>query len=187
MPLGTDYDGQDCSLARALEIVGERWTLLVLRACVFGVRRFSDLLAHLDISRAVLAARLADLVTAGVLERREYRPGRHEYLVTAMGAELWPVLHGLMRWGERHFSPGRRRIFVHVGCPPEINAAEIDAPEIDAAGVCAGCRARPDPSELEIRPGPALVDRRDDPVTLALRVPHRMLTPLPQHPDTPAA
>jgi DNA-binding HxlR family transcriptional regulator len=76
MPLGSDYEGQDCALARALEVVGERWTLLVLRDCLFGVRRFSDLLAHLDISRAVLAARLADLVDAGLLERHEYRPGR---------------------------------------------------------------------------------------------------------------
>jgi DNA-binding HxlR family transcriptional regulator len=170
MPLGSDYDGQDCTLARALEVVGERWTLLVLRDCLFGVRRFSDLVAHLDISRAVLAARLADLVDAGLLERHEYRPGRHEYRVTAAGADLWPALHALTGWGERHFSPGgRRRVFVHAAC---------DA-EIDASGVCSRCAARPGPAELEIRPGPALVDRRDDPVSVALRKPHRLLTQLP--------
>jgi DNA-binding HxlR family transcriptional regulator len=170
MPLGSDYDGQDCSLARALEVVGERWTLLVLRDCLLGVRRFSDLLAHLDISRAVLAARLADLVDAGLLERHEYRPGRHEYRITDAGADLWPAVHALMRWGEQHRSPGgRRRVFFH---------AECDA-EIDAMGVCPRCATRPGPADLEVRPGPALVDRRADPVSVALRRPHRMLTPLP--------
>ncbi len=170
MPLGSDYDGQDCSLARALEVVGERWTLLVLRDCLLGVRRFSDMRAHLDISRAVLAARLADLVAAGLLERREYRPGRHEYRVTNAGTDLWPAVHALMCWGEQHRSPrGRRRVFAHTTC----NA------EIDATGACRRCGARPGPVDLEVRPGPALVDRRDDPVSLALRKPHRMLTPLP--------
>ena len=62
MPLGTDYARQDCSLARSLEVVGERWTLLILRDCFFGVRRFSDFQAHLDISQAVLTARLDALV-----------------------------------------------------------------------------------------------------------------------------
>ena len=170
MPLGSDYDGQNCSLARALEVVGERWTLLVLRDCLLGVRRFSELLAHLDISRAVLAARLADLVEAGLLERCEYRPGRHEYRITEAGADLWPAVHALMRWGEQHRSPsGRTRVFFH---------AECDA-EIDAIGVCPRCATRPGPADLEVRPGPALVDRRADPVSVALRLPHRMLTPLP--------
>ena len=81
MPLGTDYARQDCSLARSLEVVGERWTLLILRDCFFGVRRFSDFQAHLDISRAVLSARLDALVADGLLTRTgtghpEYAPHR---------------------------------------------------------------------------------------------------------------
>src|SRR4029078_5629081 len=116
MPPGSHYAGEHCALARAREVVGERWTLLVLRDCLFGVRRFSDLLAHLDISRAVLAARLVDLVDAGRLERREYRPGRYDYRVTTAGEDLWPAVHALMGWGERHCSAGERsRLFVHVG------------------------------------------------------------------------
>ena len=71
MPLGTDYSGQDCSLARALELVGERWTMLILRDCFLGVRRFSDLQAHLDISRAVLSQRLGQLVADGLLQRTD--------------------------------------------------------------------------------------------------------------------
>lgn len=176
MPLGSDYAGQDCSLARALEVVGERWTLLVLRDCLFGVRRFGDLLAHLDISRAVLAARLADLVDAGLLERHPYRSGRDEYRVTEAAIALWPAVYALMRWGEAYSGPsggksasGRRRIFVHLPCDTEI----------DETGGCLRCRTRPRPDELEIRPGPALVDRRADPVSRALLSPHRMLEPLP--------
>ena len=78
MPLGSDYAGQACSLARTLEIVGERWTLLILRDLFFGVRRFSDLQRHLDIPRAVLSGRIASLVEAGLVERRPYAAGRDE-------------------------------------------------------------------------------------------------------------
>ena len=75
MALGVDYARQDCSLARALEVVGERWTLLILRDCFLGVRRFSDFDAHLDISKAVLTQRLAALVEAGLLDpHRGRRP-----------------------------------------------------------------------------------------------------------------
>src|SRR2546423_15667325 len=68
--LGKDYEGQDCSLARALEVVGERWTLLIVRDAFYGVRRFSDFAAHLDIPRAVLSDRLAGLVEDGLMQRR---------------------------------------------------------------------------------------------------------------------
>ena len=90
MPLGTDYAGQACSLARTLEVVGERWTLLILRDLFFGVRRFSDLQRHLDVPRAVLSARIATLVEGGLVERRPYRPGRDELLLTERGEELCP-------------------------------------------------------------------------------------------------
>src|ERR671914_728925 len=115
MPLGTDYPGQSCSLARTLESVGERWTLLILRDLFFGVHRFSDLHGHLDIPRAVLAARLSALVEQGLVERRPYREGRAELHLTESGRELWPVLHGLIAWGDRHRTVpgGPRRLFVH--------------------------------------------------------------------------
>ena len=170
MPLGSDYDGQDCALARALEVVGERWTLLVLRDCLFGVRRFSDLLAHLDISRAVLAARLADLVDAGLLERHEYRPGRHDYRVTRGGRGAVAcraradVLGRAAPLGRRAQAALRARRLRHRDRP---------------VGHVPPLRHPPRPGDLEIRPGPALRHRRDDPVSRALREPHRMLTPLP--------
>jgi DNA-binding HxlR family transcriptional regulator len=170
MPLGKDYVGQDCALARALEDVGERWTLLVLRDCFFGVRRFTDLQAHLDISRAVLSARLADLVGAGLLDRREATPGRVEYELTEQGRALWPALFALLKWGERyHVAPGTGRVFSHVDC----------GGELDDTGACRRCAARPEPGEVEMRPGPAAVPRRDDPVSRSLREPHRLLTATP--------
>ena len=82
---------QACSLARSLEVVGERWTLLILRDLFMGIHRFSDLHAHLDIPRAVLAARLAALVEQGIVERRPYRADRADFHLTAAGRELWPV------------------------------------------------------------------------------------------------
>lgn len=171
MPLKTDYETQDCSAARALEVVGERWTLLVLRDCFFGVRRFSDVRRHLGIPRAVLATRLATLVDAGVLERREYRPGRDEYLLTERGRTLWPTLYALTRWGDQNYAPrGRRRVFAH---------AECDA-LLDVLGVCPACGRFPDAAEIEVRPGPGLGEPSpdEDPVNRALRTAHRLLTPL---------
>src|SRR3954447_25250449 len=99
--LGKDYGGQDCGLARALEIVGERWSLLIVRDAFYGVRRFTDFQQHLDIPKAVLSDRLNGLVAAGVLERHPdpRRPGRFVYALTGAGLELWPALHALLVWG----------------------------------------------------------------------------------------
>jgi len=171
MALGKDYQRQDCSLARALEVVGERWTLLVLRDCLFGVTRFSELRGRLDIPRAVLADRLAALVGAGLLERRPYRPGRDEYLPTEKALALWPAIYALREWGERFYSPpaGRRRFYRHVPCEADL----------DSLGRCPACGTAPSPAELETRPGPgADPTLRDDPVSQALYQPHRMLTPV---------
>jgi len=163
VPLGTDYAGQTCSLARTLELVGERWTLLILRDLFFGVRRFNDLQRHLDIPRAVLSARLTTLVQAGIVEPDPYR-------LTAAGEELWPAVFALMQWGERHHSPdGPRRVFTHVDC----------GQELDAGGGCPACGFVPRADALVMQPGPgATIPRRDDAVTLALREPRRLLAEL---------
>src|SRR5689334_23507250 len=99
--LGKDYQRQDCSIARALEVVGERWSLLLVRDAFYGVRRFSDFEVHLDIPKAVLSDRLNGLVEAGVLARKPDpdHAGRTLYELTATGRELWPVVHALQRWG----------------------------------------------------------------------------------------
>jgi DNA-binding HxlR family transcriptional regulator len=109
-----------CSIARALEVVGERWSLLILRSVLLGVRRFDDLQAELGITRSVLTARLHRLVDEGVLARARYqdRPARYEYVPTEKGVELWPVLTHLMRWGDAHYPTpaGPPRIARHAGC-----------------------------------------------------------------------
>ena len=108
----------ECSVARAMEVVGERWTFLVLRESFSGVRRFEDMQRNLGIARNVLADRLGRLVEHGVLERRPYqeRPVRHEYQLTAKGLDLYPALVGLLQWGDRWLSERAPVQLVHRGC-----------------------------------------------------------------------
>jgi DNA-binding HxlR family transcriptional regulator len=169
--LGKDYEGQDCSLARALEVIGERWTLLIVRDAFHGVRRFNDFQVHLDIPKAVLSDRLSGLVENGVLERKPdpAHCGRHLYELTPAGQDLWPALHALLTWGDRHVSPNGR-VFKHVQC------GEL----LDESGRCSACGMTPPPqdvvSELLRRRGRRTP--REDPVAVALRAPHRLLEPL---------
>jgi DNA-binding HxlR family transcriptional regulator len=102
--LNRSYDGQDCPIARALEIVGERWTLLIVRDVLAGIRRFDQLQESLGVARNVLTDRLNRLVEEGVLERVRYseRPPRDEYRLTAKGRELERALTALRRWGDKH-------------------------------------------------------------------------------------
>jgi DNA-binding HxlR family transcriptional regulator len=101
-----EFESGTCSVARAVEVLGDRWTVLVLRDVFNGVRRFDDLQRHLGIARDVLTKRLAALVEEGVIERRPYRdPGsrtRQEYRLTQAGRELRPVLLALIEWGDRY-------------------------------------------------------------------------------------
>jgi DNA-binding HxlR family transcriptional regulator len=101
-----DIDVSRCSIARATEVLGDRWSVLILRDLFNGIRRFDELAGHLGVARNVLTRRLADLVDAGVVVRTPYRePGRrerHEYRLTAAGLDLRPVLLALVAWGDTH-------------------------------------------------------------------------------------
>jgi DNA-binding HxlR family transcriptional regulator len=167
--LGKDYERQDCSLARALEVLGERWTLLIVRDAFFGVRRFNDFQVHLDIPKAVLADRLAGLVANGVLVRRPdpKHAGRHLYELTSAGRDLWPALHALLVWGGRHRSPNSRS-FRHAACGSLINDA----------GCCRACDVTPGPAEIVSEPRNRRARGRGDAVAIALRTPRRLLEPL---------
>lgn len=121
--LPRSYEGQNCSVARALELVGERWSLLIVRDTSRGISRFDELERSLGIPRSVLAARLERLCECGVLERRRYqaKPERFEYVPTEMGFDLFPVIATLMGWGDRHFAPnGPPIVMEHIDCGGEI-------------------------------------------------------------------
>jgi DNA-binding HxlR family transcriptional regulator len=97
-----------CSIADALEILGDRWSLLVVRECSYGVHRFSDIQRNTGAATDILASRLKRLEAAGILSREPYssRPARYEYFLTASGQELFPILLTLREWGERQLHPG---------------------------------------------------------------------------------
>ena len=104
--LNRDYEGQNCSIARALEVVGERWTLLIVRDAVVGPRRFDEFQQSLGISRNVLTERLGRLVEEGILRRVLYQehPERFEYRLTQKGRDLHLALAGLRQWGDKYLS-----------------------------------------------------------------------------------
>ena len=143
--LKRDYEGQVCSIARALEVVGDRWTLLVIRDVALGKRRFEQLLTSLGVASNVLTDRLQRLVAEGVLERVQYneRPARFEYRLTAKGRELRIPLLALMQWGDRYISEK----------PPRIARRRTDGSPVQVSLVAGdGSIVRPD--ELEVVPGP---------------------------------
>jgi DNA-binding HxlR family transcriptional regulator len=109
------FDHMNCSLAQTLSIVGERWTLLILRDAFFGAKRFGQFERSLGIAKNILSARLSMLVEEGILQRRASAEGAHtEYLLTERGLDLQPVLLSMTHWGDRHRpnAKGDRLIFV---------------------------------------------------------------------------
>lgn len=109
----------NCSVQATLQLVGDRWSMLVLRESFHGVKRFDALQRNLGIARNILASRLQMLVAAGILERKRYqeRPERFEYRLTRKGADLWPALIALMEWGDRYLADdGGPLELIHKGC-----------------------------------------------------------------------
>jgi DNA-binding HxlR family transcriptional regulator len=171
MALPREYSNQACSLARSLEVVGERWSLLIVRDAFFGIRRFNDFSSHLRIPRAVLTDRLDFLISEGVLARTPSRGRRLEYQLTEKGMALWPVVRTLTVWGDSFYAPGgRRRVFTHADC----------GGEPDPAGRCARCGEDVPLSATMMLPGPGLGRPAEDadPITIALSQPRELLRPL---------
>ena len=147
-----DADPQNCPVGGAVDLLGEKWTLLIVRDALNGVRRFDDFRAHLGVSDAVLADRLRKLVDAGILERQPYqeagRRTRHEYRPTAMGWDLRIVLAALRQWGEAHLGEPDRPSFVarHLDCGGDavVELRCVEHPDEPLSG-----------DELQIQPGPA--------------------------------
>jgi DNA-binding HxlR family transcriptional regulator len=143
-----ELDDEACSLARTLAIVGDRWTLLILRDGFLRVRRFDDFQARLGIGRPILADRLAKLVADGVLAKVPYqeRPVRHEYRLTAKGLDLYPVVMSLVHFGDQHLAShdGRPILHRHLAC------GELFDPVV----VCSACGEPLNPREVQVLPGP---------------------------------
>ena len=150
--LKRDYPTQYCSVASTLEIIGERWTILILRDIFLGIRRFEDLQRDLGVARNILQARLEHGCSrfVQVLVKRPYqdRPLRHEYRLTEKGADLWPVLVALLQWGDRYALSGERpMILQHRGCGGELDdrrrcqSCGADVTVTEAIAVRTGARA----------------------------------------------
>jgi DNA-binding HxlR family transcriptional regulator len=116
-----------CSITDALALVGERYSLLVVREIRYGRTRFTQLLNGTGAPRDVLARRLRELEDAGIVERRLYseRPPRYEYLLTDAGLDLNPVLLALKEWGDRHLHPGAEPVIFEHTCGAEFHATTI--------------------------------------------------------------
>jgi DNA-binding HxlR family transcriptional regulator len=141
------YDNQFCSIARTLEVIGDRWTLLVIRDAFLGLRRFEDFQKSLGVARNVLTDRLNRLVDEGILRRRLYqeRPERYEYRLTRKGVGLWPMMMTTMKWGDRYLYPdGHPRLVLHKDC----------GGEIDERLHCSRCGAELGPTDVYVESGP---------------------------------
>ena len=149
----TNYQASNCSIARTLEVVGEKWTLLILRESFYGATRFEQFRQVLQCPRNLLSERLSKLVDEGILVRSEYRePGsrtRHEYRMTDKGRELVPILFALGEWGDRHMADpaGPPVIARHAGCGAELRLTLRCAAGHEIAG----------PADVEIVGGPGLL------------------------------
>jgi DNA-binding HxlR family transcriptional regulator len=142
------YEDQNCSIARALEVLGDRWTLLVIRESFLRVRRFEDFQRNLGVARNILTDRLGRLVEEGILERVRYqeRPARFEYRLTEKGIDLWPTIMTLMQWGDRYYVPaaGAPRVIRHRDCGGELTRRLM----------CAKCGAELGARDVVPEPGP---------------------------------
>jgi len=145
------FAGMHCSVAQCLEVVGEWWTLLIVRDAFLGVTRFDEFQERLGISRNVLTQRLEHLVSAGVLERRAYseHPPRSDYRLTARGRDLWPVINAMRQWGDAHAAPGGPPLqVVHKACGHVFEARQT----------CSECGAAVGARDVRAVPGPGAVE-----------------------------
>lgn len=146
-----DADSRDvaqiCSIAATVDIIGDRWSLLILRNIFRGGRRFSEIQSDLGIAKNLLSDRLSRLVEEGLLERVPYqdRPVRYHYRLTPKGADLSPALIALMGWGDRWYAAnGAPTVLVHEGC----------GEPLEQAVRCPSCEEIVSPGQIRSRPGP---------------------------------
>lgn len=159
-----ELENQACSMSRTLSVIGDRWTLLILRDCFMRVRRFDDFQERLGIGRPILADRLKKLLEAFVLTKVAYQinPTRYEYRLTAKGLDLYPVIMGIVHWGDLHMAgkKGRPILHHHLNCNHQF----------DPVMVCSECQEPLAAPEVRISLGPGAVQPQHMPVELAVGV-----------------
>jgi DNA-binding HxlR family transcriptional regulator len=145
------FAGMHCSVAQCLEVVGEWWSMLILRDVFMGVTRFDDFHERLGISRNILNQRLNTLVETGVLRKVPYseHPPRYDYRLTDKGRDLWPIITAMRQWGDRYYAPDGPPIRVtHKAC------GEIS----DAVMICSACGEPIGARDVTAVPGPGAVE-----------------------------
>ena len=146
--LGRTYDRENCSAARALEVVGERWSLLIIRQAMFaGATRFTEFQRSLGIAPNILSSRLDRFVEAGIMRTRSSRGDQEsgEYVLTGKGLDLQPVILALTEWGDRWSAPDGPPVFYqHEGCGGRVRTHPR----------CDECDTTPAPTQVVVRPGP---------------------------------
>ena len=156
-------DGEACSLARTVSVIGDRWTLLILRDCFLRVRRFEEFQARLGITRPILAGRLRKLVKDFVLAKVPYqeRPLRYEYRLTQKGLDLYPIVMSIVHWGDVHMSgrKGRPLLHEHTSC----------GKTFDPVMICSECGEPLNPRQVHVHRGPGAANVRHMPPGLAAR------------------
>ncbi|AJE38883.1 winged helix-turn-helix transcriptional regulator [Streptomyces nodosus] len=169
MALGTGYRMDDCAIARTLDVVGERWTLLIISYLFFGLRRYSDIRKRLGISPAVLTQRLNGLVEEGIVARVPGAGAHDEYELTPRGETLWPVVSGLAQFGNKNYlEPKFRQDFTHHQC----------GTSLDDTGYCERCQVVPAARDVDRQPRPVDLEPAYTPTRGT--EPHRLLGPLPR-------
>lgn len=146
--LGRTYDNQNCSAARALEVIGERWSLLIIRDAMFGgITKFSDFQRNLRIAPNILTDRLEGFVAAGLMRMRRYSDQHREYVLTDKGLDLQPVIIALTEWGDRWAAPdGPPIVYQHDDCGGHVGLR----------AQCATCGKTPPPAQVIAQPGQGL-------------------------------
>ena len=150
----SDLHGDATTLERTLKLVGDRWSILILRAALRGIRRFDDFADDLGIARPILTKRLQRLVAGGVMAKERYqeRPPRYDYRLTPAGVALSPALVALIKWGEHHLADGSTEIvLVHAPC----------GTELEQAFWCTHCATTFGPTAIRALPPVAAPTKRD--------------------------
>lgn len=152
-----ELEEEPCSMARTIGVIGDRWSLLILRECFLRTRRFEAFQAALGITRHLLAERLKKMVRLGVLRRVPYQesPKRHEYILTQKGLDLYPIMMAIVHWGDIHMvdERGRPLIHVHKNC----------GKQFDPVMVCSECGDPLVAKEVDVFPGPGARPKTDTP------------------------